>query len=52
MTAWPETRCSARRHCRPTRDYDGLYVALAAVLDVPLLTADVRLGNVPACPVR
>jgi predicted nucleic acid-binding protein len=27
--------------------YGGLYVALAAVLDVPLLTADVRLSNVP-----
>jgi predicted nucleic acid-binding protein len=27
--------------------YDGLYVALAAVLDVPLLTADVRLSNAP-----
>jgi predicted nucleic acid-binding protein len=27
--------------------YDGLYVALAAVLDVPLLTADVRLSNTP-----
>ncbi|MGH4008114.1 MAG: type II toxin-antitoxin system VapC family toxin [Pseudonocardiaceae bacterium] len=27
--------------------YDGLYVALAAVLDLPLLTADVRLSNAP-----
>lgn len=25
--------------------YDGLYVALAAVLDLPLLTADVRLSK-------
>jgi predicted nucleic acid-binding protein len=27
--------------------YDGLYVALATVLDVPLLTADVRLSKAP-----
>ncbi len=27
--------------------YDGLYVALAAVLDVPLLTGDVRLSKAP-----
>jgi predicted nucleic acid-binding protein len=27
--------------------YDGLYVALATVLDVPLLTGDVRLGKAP-----
>ena len=27
--------------------YDGLYVALAAVLDLPLLTADVRLSKAP-----
>jgi predicted nucleic acid-binding protein len=27
--------------------YDGLYVALAAALDVPLLTADVRLSKAP-----
>ncbi|MGH4020863.1 MAG: type II toxin-antitoxin system VapC family toxin [Pseudonocardiaceae bacterium] len=27
--------------------YDGLYVALAAMLDVPLLTGDVRLNKAP-----
>jgi len=27
--------------------YDGLYVALAAVLDVPLLTGDVKLSKAP-----
>lgn len=27
--------------------YDGLYVALATVLDVPLLTGDVRLSKAP-----
>lgn len=27
--------------------YDGLYVGLAAVLDVPLLTGDVRLSKAP-----
>ena len=27
--------------------YDGLYLALAAVLEVPLLTGDVRLGKAP-----
>ncbi|MGH3870683.1 MAG: type II toxin-antitoxin system VapC family toxin [Pseudonocardiaceae bacterium] len=27
--------------------YDGLYVALAAVLDIPLLTGDVRLSKAP-----
>jgi predicted nucleic acid-binding protein len=27
--------------------YDGLYVALAAMLDVPLLTADVKLSKAP-----
>ena len=27
--------------------YDGLYVALAAVLEVPLLTGDVRLSKAP-----
>jgi predicted nucleic acid-binding protein len=27
--------------------YDGLYVALAAVLDVQLLTSDVRLSRAP-----
>ena len=34
--------------------YDGLYVALAAALDSPLLTADGRLAKVPGlgCPVE
>jgi predicted nucleic acid-binding protein len=27
--------------------YDGLYVALATVLDVPLLTGDAKLSNAP-----
>lgn len=30
--------------------YDGLYVALAAALGVPLLTADQRLRRAPALP--
>lgn len=30
--------------------YNGLYVALAALLDLPLLTADVRLGRAPDLP--
>lgn len=30
--------------------YDGLYVALAASLGLPLLTADARLSRVPALP--
>jgi predicted nucleic acid-binding protein len=30
--------------------YDALYVALAARLDVPLLTADKRLANAPGLP--
>jgi predicted nucleic acid-binding protein len=34
--------------------YDGLYVALATVLGVPLLTADVKLSEAPglSCPVE
>lgn len=32
--------------------YDGLYVALAAVLDVPLLTADVELSEAPGLSCR
>ena len=34
--------------------YDGMYVALATVLGVPLLTADVRLSKAPGltCPVE
>ena len=32
--------------------YDGLYVALAAVLDVPLLTADIRLNKAPGLSCR
>ena len=32
--------------------YNGLYVALAAVLDLPLLTADVRLAKPLACPAK
>ena len=32
--------------------YDALYVALAAVLDVPLLTADAGWPGRPACRVR
>ncbi|HEY6422048.1 MAG TPA: type II toxin-antitoxin system VapC family toxin [Pseudonocardiaceae bacterium] len=32
--------------------YDGLYVALAAVLDLPLLTADVRLSKAPGLTCR
>lgn len=30
--------------------YDALYVALATVLDIPLVTADARLSRVPALP--
>ena len=30
--------------------YDGLYVALAATLGIPLLTADIRLANAPGLP--
>lgn len=30
--------------------YDALYVALAAALDVPLLTADARLARAPGLP--
>ena len=30
--------------------YDALYVALAAALDVPLLTADARLTRAPGLP--
>jgi predicted nucleic acid-binding protein len=30
--------------------YDALYVALAVMLDVPLLTADGRLGRAPGLP--
>ncbi|NUT96058.1 MAG: type II toxin-antitoxin system VapC family toxin [Saccharothrix sp.] len=29
------------------RFYDGLYVALASILDVPLLTTDVKLSKAP-----
>jgi predicted nucleic acid-binding protein len=34
--------------------YDGLYVALATILGVPLLTADVKLSKAPglSCPVE
>ncbi|MGH3882079.1 MAG: type II toxin-antitoxin system VapC family toxin [Pseudonocardiaceae bacterium] len=32
--------------------YDGLYVALAAQLDLPLLTADIRLSKVPGLSCR
>ncbi|KAA2258757.1 type II toxin-antitoxin system VapC family toxin [Solihabitans fulvus] len=32
--------------------YDGLYVALAAALKVPLLTSDVRLSNAPGLSCR
>jgi predicted nucleic acid-binding protein len=30
--------------------YDGLYVALAAALDLPLLTVDITLSKAPICP--
>ena len=30
--------------------YDALYVALAATLDVPLITADARLSRAPRLP--
>ncbi len=30
--------------------YDGLYVALAASLDIPLLTGDGRIGRAPGLP--
>lgn len=30
--------------------YDALYVALAALLDLPLITADVRLSRAPSLP--
>ncbi|WP_433575199.1 type II toxin-antitoxin system VapC family toxin [Nocardia brasiliensis] len=32
--------------------YDGLYVALAAALGIPLLTSDARLSNAPGLPCR
>ncbi|MGH3866749.1 MAG: type II toxin-antitoxin system VapC family toxin [Pseudonocardiaceae bacterium] len=32
--------------------YDALYVALATVLDIPLLTADVRLSKTPGLSCR
>jgi predicted nucleic acid-binding protein len=32
--------------------YDALYAALAAVLDVPLLTADVKLNKAPRLSCR
>ncbi|MGW6724543.1 type II toxin-antitoxin system VapC family toxin [Nocardia sp. NPDC055029] len=32
--------------------YDGLYAALAARLDVPLLTSDARLSKAPGLPCR
>jgi predicted nucleic acid-binding protein len=32
--------------------YDALYVALAARLDIPLVTVDTRLGNPPGLPCR
>lgn len=32
--------------------YDGLYVALATVLDLPLLTGDIRLGKAPGLSCR
>jgi predicted nucleic acid-binding protein len=32
--------------------YDALYIALAASLDVPLLTADARLARAPGLPCR
>ena len=30
--------------------YDALYVALAVALDLPLMTADVRLSRAPGLP--
>ena len=32
--------------------YDGLYVALATMLDLPLLTSDIRLTKAPGLPCR
>ncbi|MBO0855315.1 MAG: type II toxin-antitoxin system VapC family toxin [Nocardia sp.] len=32
--------------------YDGLYVALAARLDIPLLTRDIKLSKAPGLPCR
>ena len=32
--------------------YDGLYLALAETLDVPLLSCDTALGDVPGCAAR
>lgn len=32
--------------------YDGLYVALAATLDVPLITIDAKLAKAPGLPCR
>ncbi|MFE3546039.1 type II toxin-antitoxin system VapC family toxin [Nocardia sp. NPDC059177] len=32
--------------------YDGLYAALAARLDVPLLTSDAKLSRAPGLPCR
>jgi predicted nucleic acid-binding protein len=40
--------------CENVTFYDGLYVALAAALRAPLLTADERLSPAPrlGCPVE
>lgn len=32
--------------------YDGLYVALATMLDLPLLTSDIKLTKAPGLPCR
>jgi predicted nucleic acid-binding protein len=43
------SRAAWRLRDNPTY-YDALYVALAARLDVPLLTADARLARIPGLP--
>jgi predicted nucleic acid-binding protein len=38
--------------CDVVSFYDGLYVALATMLDLPLLTSDIKLTKAPGLPCR
>lgn len=49
-TGWLAAEAWQLRHT--VTFYDGLYVALAARLDMPLLTGDVRLSKAPGLPCR